>query len=625
MNFIFIKKWFKKHWRCFVLAILVITFFIGASSYNYITQQDGFVKWGSPDETANYTFAKLYGQEGKLTIYEKYNLYADDIIQPRSFRSDFGVLKPVSFLGIILIYGKIVSLASYKVLPYLTPLFAAVGIVFYYLLIKKIFGRRNALVSAFLLASFPVYIYYSARSMFHNVLFMVLLIAGLYYGMIMARNRKKEAKEAKLPTCASPLASARRVGSLASNLPNLYSAVAGGFVGLAAITRTSELLWIAPMLIVLWIFNIKKIGFVKLILFLSFFAFACLPIFYWNQILYNSPVQGGYPEMNQSIVNITQAGSDLVKSTFSGYLAYHKELLLKLKNNIFYFGFHPRHSLEMFYIYFVKMFYWLFWPAVLGGILFLQRWRRWKRKHWAYLASYFITSLILLFYYGSWGFHDNPDSNSFTIGNSYTRYWLLIYLGALPFVSMAIIRLSRGLFCKYYANNANKCKSANCEYANEAGCLRRLADRYIRKLRRIFLVNCVRAVIVGLIFFVSVQFVLFGSEEGLVFAGLKHQQAKNEFNKVLSLTENNAVIITQYHDKLFFPERKVIVGLFDDKNMVARYAKLADYLPVYYYNFILPQDAIDYLNNKRLGEVGLRIEEVKQVTGEFSLYRLEKK
>ena len=605
MNFIFIKKWFKKHWRCFVLAILVITFFIGASSYNYITQQDGFVKWGSPDETANYTFAKLYGQEGKLTIYEKYNLYVNDIIQPRSFRSDFGWLKPVSFLGLILIYGKIVSLTSYKVLPYLTPLFAAVGIVFYYLLIKKIFGWRNALVSAFLLASFPVYIYYSARSMFHNVLFIVLLIIGLYYGALIAKN-KVRTKNYKTW---------------------LYAALAGSFVGLAVITRTSELLWIAPMLIILWAFNIKKVGIIKLILFLSFFAFSFTTVFYWNQILYNSPVQGGYPEMNQSIVNITQASSDLIKSTFSGYLAYHQELLLKLKNNIFYFGFHPRHSLEMFYNYFVKMFYWLFWPAVLGGILFLQKWRKWKRKHWAYLASYFIASLILLFYYGSWGFHDNPDPNQFTIGNSYTRYWLLIYLGALPFVSLFIIKLSRGLLFKYNANPSrlSGTNAANANNANELGCLRRLVNRYIRWPGRMFLVNCARAVVVGLIFFISVQFVLFGSEEGLIFAAQKHKQAKNEFDKVLSLTENNAVIITQYHDKLFFPERKVIVGLFDDKNMVARYAKLADYLPVYYYNFILPQDAIDYLNNKRLGEVGLRIEKVKQVAEEFGLYRLEKK
>lgn len=560
-----IKKWLKKHWRYFVLVALAAVFFIAVSSFNYIVQSDDFVKWASPDETANYTFAKIYGQTGSLTIFEKYNLYVNDIIQPRSFRSDLGQLKPVSFLGIILIYGKIVSLTSYNILPYLTPLFAAVGIIFYYLLIKKLFGKSNALISAFLLASFPVYIYYSVRSMFHNVLFIVLLIIGLYFSVMMVKKKKKKAKY----------------------LIWTYSALAGGFMGLAIITRTSELIWLLPMLLILWLFNIKKIGFIKLLLFLSFLGLALTPVFYWNQILYDSPLNGGYPEMNQSVKNITEASSDLIKSSLRGQLIYHKELFIKLKNNIFHFGFNPYQSLQMFYNYFTSMFYWLFWPAVLGGVWFLSKWKKLKRRHWAYLAAYFIISLILLLYYGSWGFHDNPDPNSFTIGNSYTRYWLPIYLGAIPFASFLFIRLTRFLKRKLFINSS-------------------------------------RILIIGLIFFISIQFVLFGSEEGLIYTALKHKQAKNEFNKVLALTESNATIITRYHDKLFFPERKVIVGLFDDNNMVAQYANLANYLPVYYYNFTLPEKDINYLNNSRLAQVGLIIRKVEQVTGDFSLYRLEK-
>jgi len=591
------KKIIKKHWRWLILGILAICFFIGASSFNYIAQGDNFIKWESPDETANYIFAKLYGQEGKLTIFEKYNLYVNDIMHPRSFRSDLGWLKPVSFLGLILIYGKIISLTSYKILPYLTPLFASIGVIFYYLLVKKIFGRRNALISAFLLASFPVYIYYSARSMFHNVLFIVLLIVGLYYGVLMTRAQPGAAK------CKLSQINWRGW---------LYAVLAGSFIGLAVITRTSELLWLVPMLIILWIFNIKKIGFLKLIIFLSFLFLSSLPVLYWNKILYSSSWHGGYPEMNQSILNITQASSDLVKSTIVGQFTYHKELWLKLRNNIFHFGFYPRHSLKMFYYYFTQMFYWLFWPAVLGGILFLQRWRKWKHKHWIYSMSYFTVSIILLFYYGSWGFHDNPDPSQTTIGNSYTRYWLPIYLGAIPFASIFIVKLTRaavGLMNKYNS----KTESVQHLYYN------------YKLPGKTFLINCSRIILIALMFFISIQFVLFGSEEGLIFAFQRHELAKNEYNKVLSLTEHNAVIITRYHDKLFFPERKVIVGLFDDKNMVAQYAKLVNYLPVYYYNFTLPQRDVNYLNTRRLAEAGLQIKKVERVTGDFTLYRLEKK
>ena len=563
MSFEFINKYIKKYWRWLILIILAISFFIGVSSFNYITQSDDFIKWGSPDETANYIFTKLYAQEGDLRIFEKYNLYVDDVIQPRSMRSDSGQIKPVSFLGIILIYGKLAGWTSYKIIPFLTPLFAGIGIIFFYLLIKKIFGRRNALISAFLLASFPPFIYYSARSMFHNVPFIVFFIIGLYYAVLMVKNKKKSNRYFAWG----------------------YSALAGGFMGLAIITRTSELLWIIPMLIVLWLFNVKKVGITKLIIFLSFLFLSLLPELHWNQILYNSPVYGGYNEMNQSVNNIASASSGLVKGTLTGELSHHNELLNKIKDSIFYFGFDARQSLKMFYYYFVKMFYWLFWPSVLGFLLFARRIKKWKRKHWAYLASYFVISIILIFYYGSWEFHDNPDPGSFTIGNSYTRYWLPIYLGAIPFASNFIIKLTK-------------------------------------MLKKKFFINAVRVIIIILIFFVSIQYVLIGSEEGLIYSFIKNEQARHEYDKILNLTESNSVIITRYHDKLLFPERKVIVGLFNDNNMVAQYANLVDYLSVYYYNFTFPEKDIDYLNNKRLVEFGLAVEKVKKITEDFTLYRL---
>ena len=97
-----------------------------------------------------------------------------------------------------------------------------------------------------------------------------------------------------------------------------------------------------------------------------------------------------------------------------------------------------------------------------------------------------------------------------------------------------------------------------------------------------------------------------------------------EYNKVLSLTEPSAVIITRYHDKIFFPERKVIIGLFDDDEMNLRYVKLVEHLPVYYYNFTFPEKDIEYLNNTKLRKVGLQIELVKEINSVFTLYKLNK-
>lgn len=554
------------------MAIAAICFFIGTASFNYYTQSQDFVKWLSPDESANYNFAKLYAQEGRLMIFEKYNLLASDILHPRSVRSDFGWLKPVSFLGVILIYGKIASLTTYKILPYLTPLVAALGIIFYYLLIKEIFGKRNAFISALVLVVFPPFVYYSARSMFHNVLFVVLLIISLYLACLSVKKKKGEPDINKVKTAAVNI------------LPNLLAGLSGAFLGLAIITRSSELIWLIPVWLIIWLFNVKKFGLTKLLIFIACLLFALLPAMYWNKILYQSYWRGGYNEMNQSILNIADAGSEILKSGSVNSEAI-KNGLVQIKNNFFHFGWQPVKSLKMLYFYFAKMFYWIFWPAWFGFLLLLAKIKNWRTKHYAFLLALFTAAVILISYYGSWDFHDNPDPKSRTIGNSYTRYWLPIYLGAIPLAVIFLVKLSN-IFKK-----------------------------------KILIYNS-RALVIFLVFFISIKFVLFTSDEGLIKSAQKQLAVRAEYEQILSLTETRAVIITQYHDKLLFPARKVIVGLFDDANMIKEYAILTQYLPVYYYNFTFPERDINYLNNRKLPEFGLRIEEVKKVTKDFTLYRL---
>ena len=294
----------KKYWRGIILVIIAVIFFVATSYLNFSTQfylndnGEEFVKWASPDETANYVFTKYYAQTGNLAIGEKYNQYASDVMHPRSVRSGDGELKPVSFLGIILIYGKIALILTYKVIPYLTPFFAALGIIYFYLFIKIFFGKNNALLSSLILTTFPPYVYYTARSMFHNVLFFVLLLIALYYGTLMVKNAKfKKIKFLKFSTGWKNL---------------LYPMLAGLFLGLAITVRTSELLWIIPMFLILWIFNIRKIGVVKLIIFFCFLFFAIAPNMYYNNALHGSYFFGGYPEMNKSIVEIAKAGEELI-------------------------------------------------------------------------------------------------------------------------------------------------------------------------------------------------------------------------------------------------------------------------------------------------------------------------
>jgi len=569
-----LKTWILRYWQAILLVFLAIGFFLATSCFNYLSQTADFIKWSSPDETANYYLTKLYTQTGDLSYSEKYNLTASGIIMPRSFRSDGSLVKPVSFLGIILIYGQLAKLFGTWVIPYLTPAFAGLGLIFFYLIIKRLFDQATALVSAILLSFFPVYIYFSARSMFHNILFIVLWLMGLYFSLRMSDG----------PSYREFINDAKHRFQYYVNL--LYTILAGLLTGLACIVRTSELIWLAPIMAILWLFNFRRLGLIKPLVFLFFFASAFFPIFYWNTVLYSAPLNSGYPQLNNSVNTIVSSSTALVTTNIEAPSPSKTYLLMKnLQDSIFTFGFRPEHSQKMFYYYVVKMFSWLVVASIIGFWLYLFRFKLFRKKDLVYLLSYLSLSAILILYYGSWIFYDNPDPNSYTIGNSYTRYWLPIYLGAIPFSAYAIIRLSR---------------------------------RFIYSP----LILAIRLVVIGAIAFSSTCFVLYGSSEGLVPTLSRQIASREEFDQLLSLTDPQGIIITRYHDKLLFPERRVIVGNLTDPNMNRIYADLAHYQTIYYYNFTFSDSDFEYLNSRKLREQGLKLILIKRVQADFSLYQL---
>lgn len=194
VNIKLMKINFKVNLSSIILVILASLFFIASSSFNFALQDSSYTKWTSPDESANYFFSKRFSEGKSLAYFDEAAIIGDNMVMPRSFRSDFGWLKPVSFLGIILIYGSLARAIGSVAIPFFTPLLAALGIFIYYAIIKKIFNKRIALISSTLLTFFPVYIYYSVRSMFHNVLFVVLLLVAIYF-LILAAGERKEKKK----------------------------------------------------------------------------------------------------------------------------------------------------------------------------------------------------------------------------------------------------------------------------------------------------------------------------------------------------------------------------------------------------------------------------------------------
>jgi len=567
-----------------ILVIGVLLFFILSSILPFWQRQQGFVKFFSPDENANYVFSKLYSENRELSIFEKYNLVAQDLIHPRSYVSWQGVMKPVSFLGIILIYGQMARFLGSGLIPFLSPLFASIALIFYYLIIKKVFNNIGIARKSFLfLASFPVFIFYTSRSLFHNILFISFFIIAVYFLIILLE--KRPVKSGSFLLRNLKVEARLEYWKKLWGFDFLYSALVGIFIGLSIGVRASELVWIFPAGLLLLILRYRQLSFFRLGVMISFAFLALMPVFYYNQVLHGSLFFGGYYEMNQSIENLGQASGNIIKSVFSGSWQELGSYFESIFKTIFYFGFHPRQSWQMFLAYVPKMFYWLIIPAIGGGLYLFVKRRDFLKKNWSFIIAYLLLSLILVLYYGSWRFVDNPDPSRQTIGNSYTRYWLPIYLGIIPLAAV---------FCNYLTSFFKK--------------------RSIRVLSSLILSLS--------IIMPSLFFVYQGSEEGLKHYFPNLIEAREELKFITESTETSAVIITEYHDKFFFPERKVIVGRFDDNNMLNYYYQIAKYLPLYYYNFTLSSADLEYLNNRRLKEFGLNIDLKSEYNSVFSLYQL---
>lgn len=581
-----IKLVLKRYGNLAIVVALATVFFVATSSFNYLTQDKNYTKWTSPDETANYYFAKSYATTGQLAVFDPASSIGGTVVMPRSVRNDFGWIKPVSFLGIILIYGTIASFLGVGVIPFLTPFFAALGLIIFYLLIRRLFNGRIALISAFLLAVFPVYVYYTVRSMFHNVLFIVLLMAGVYLFSLALGRKKEKIKERFLS-----------FQPFLRHWPGYLSALGSGLlVGLALITRTSELLWLGPALFLVWLFYGRRFGWTKLILFLAGLYLAFLPVAYYNQILYGSYWHGGYNEMNRSLDDIANNGGQFLSSTLDGRFEQLSSYLKPIAHNIFYFGFNAEQSLVMSRHYILEMFpLWVYAGSLGLIILFVQNICRFRRKYLAYVLIWLTLSLILIFYYGSWRFNDNPNPNSFTIGNSYTRYWLPIYLMLIPLAALAIVRMSRALM---------------------------FITQKTRNRVRPFLAGGLQAAAIIVAAFLSLTFVLYGSEEGLAYLYYNNLAERTNAERVFAYTAPDGIIITQYYDKFFWPERRMIMGTLSNAEILSGVKNLVHYYPVYYYNFYLNGDDVAYLNERKFFFYALEMKLVKKINARFGLYEL---
>lgn len=191
-----------------------------------------------------------------------------------------------------------------------------------------------------------------------------------------------------------------------------------------------------------------------------------------------------------------------------------------------------------------------------------------------------VVSVWLVLLYGSWQFHDNPDPSTVTLGTSYVRYWLPLYAWWLW----------------------------------PAGWM--LASWWPKAWGK-------SAVILGLLAYVALSsyLVLWEPSEGLRAIGANLRRFETVNQQITSLTRSDSVILTDITDKIFWPERNVMVSSTPAQDYAAVKTLLTAGLPVYQFHATwLPRD-LAHLNQGSLAQFGLSLAPAEYGFQDFSLYR----
>ncbi len=573
----------KKNWREVVVGLVGITAFFVYSWFPYTTSQTSIYscnsvddqmemelctrygdptlvrKFNSPDETLNYFWTVRFA-EGKPLYYEEPgNLLGNPIIHPRSTNTVGDKIVPGSFLGMYFIYGGIGEIGEMIGIPakdlvlYLTPFFAVIALFFFYGLLKKIFINNIAFISTLLAFVFPGWVYYASRSMYHNVLFVSLLIIGVYFLMYA------------FSTCWKSMAK------------KYYTyALAGLLIGGALITRTSEIGWVGLLILGLLISYRKTVRLDGVLISVAFCAIVFVPVFVTNYQLYGTPLSIGYTTGFEGDV---------------GEIVKQPGVLFSLL--ISPFGFNIKSMAINAYNYLAVFFVYFSWVSLAGLVLWItQKWRGREvipNSQKVYVWAFIGIAVYLIMFYGSWQITDRIDKNSVSIGTSYVRYWLPIYLMALPFFALFFEK----------------------------------AIYLIKRLwARVLIVVCVCILLIV----PNMQMVFINSDESLlnIRATLRDTQAKLLKLQTLISPEDVIVLGFKQADKIFFPEYKHIITELVNTRDFETVAELVNTESTVLYYHFAPQETVEYISKRDFEDYQIKIATPRSVFKEETIYTLRK-
>lgn len=483
----------------FLALSIIITFGLFFMFFNYLNfnTDNSPQVFNSPDETANYFFAKNFKENTNLKIYNKYLTISPDV-HPRSINTNNNYLVPGSFVGMPIIYGVIAKIVGLDAINYLTSIFAILSVILFFLFIKNLFDKNIATLSSLLMLSSTPFWYWSSRPMMHNILFIFLFILFLFISQIAIKKQKL-----------------------------VFYIISPLILILTFFVRSSEVIWIIPLILFLLIILRKQIDFKKILISILIWAgLGTIALLLFPNIL-NLLLSIGYFG-NANFKNLT--------------------LTQKITASLLPFGFNLKNILSVIYNYIIKI------NTIYAILLFLSILyifiRKNDKKIKVYFVSWVIISFILFIYYASWQIMDNTTGIP-TIGNSYSRYLLPYFVFSTPIIANLLI--------------------------NFTSSKKKFVIAILGFVLAIFIMS-------------SYNIVMKTPGDGLINMSITIKKYQFLNDKIQKNTETNSIIITDKSDKFIFSYRNVLyiggkninsydISKFKNKNIPIYYFKNGGMIP----------------------------------------------
>lgn len=525
------------------LLILCLVFFV---IYSFTTISVWIPHWldfrhlifNWPDANANYFFAQLFANEGRLLWHEPLNLLTDNLLHTRSINVIDGNLVPITFLPGIIIFGLFFKLLGSVGILFLTPALAAISGWLVYRLVEHIFSDIDlAWLTAVLFLSLAPWIFFANVVMLPTVLFIFLVLSGW---LAITKSFEQDKHGWRWILGASLLS-------------------------LALIVRPTEMIWLLLIRIFILYINRAKIALRRFILGVLILITLVFVFLLLNKLTYGGYLSLGYFNLQ----------SDSVSPEFSQSGPW--VLFNSIKLFLFPFGFNLWLISKNFYRYFIEIVPLHFFLAI-GGVVWLYSKKQINFIWQKYLFLTPVIFFLILFYYGSWDLADPLVKELNHISSSYVRYFMPLYIWILPLTSLALIKIFK------------QAKNKKLYY-----------------------------LILGFIIVVGFKIAFYSEHDGLVKNRQTLNNYYNQYHLVSMEVSDDAIIVTDRTDKIFFPKYRVIAPQ-GDLPLWSRVAEIIVGNNIYYYTDKSNEELV--IDQKAANQVNLILTEPKEIWSNFRLFKV---